>query len=98
MAVAEIESDRVIANLFPSGHLDTVVVFPIGAAVLLTEDVFLAALLGAGGGGTKSVHRKKGFSTVAPGDRDFVADKLDIARCLHGRASDMRPGIFASQA
>ena len=85
VAVAEIEADGVVADAFPVEHAHTGKLTLIGAAVALAEDVFFAALFGAGRGGAELFHLEKGFGAVAPGDGDFAADELDVGGCFQSR-------------
>ena len=85
VAVAEIEANGVVADAFPIEHDHAGKLTLIGAAVALSEDVFFAALFGAGRGGAELFHLEKGFGTVAPGDGDFATDELDVGGCFQGR-------------
>jgi len=97
VAVAEIEADGVVTDLFPAGDFDSGIVGTLCTAVQLAEDVAFAALFGAGGGGAEFIDWEVGLGAIAPGDGDFVSDELDVSRRLHEGAREFTCSLFASE-
>jgi len=95
MTVAKVKTKGVVTDLLPAQHLNPGKMLLVGAAVLLAEDVLFAACLGTGGSSAEFFHRVKRFRTVAPGNRDFLADKLDVSRCFHDSGSGTSGCSFA---
>ena len=83
VAVAEIEADGVVADLFPAGDGHAGELFRAVAAVLVSEDVTFADVGGAGGRGAQVFHQVVGFDAVFPDDGDFRTDELDVGGRFH---------------
>lgn len=83
VAVAEIETDGVVADDLPAEDRHAGEFLRAVAAVLVSEDVALADVLRARGRGTQVFHRKIRLGTVFPDDGDFVADELDVGGRFH---------------
>lgn len=84
MAVAEIETDRVISDPFPSSHLDADEILRYFTAIVMPENIALALDLGARRRGAQRGEGKKAFLAIVPADGDFGADDLDVHGGMHG--------------
>jgi len=71
VAVAEVETDGVVADEFPSGDHDAFKFARRVSAVGLPEDVALALSLRAGGNGAQAVAGVIALCAVGPGDGDL---------------------------
>lgn len=78
VAIAEIEADGVVADLFPTADGHAREFFRAVAAILVSQNVTLADVGGTGRRGAQVLHREIRLRTVFPDDGDFVADELDV--------------------
>src|SRR5687768_3456156 len=83
VAVAEIETQRVIADAFPAEHLHPGKLLRTVAAVAHAEDVALADVRGAGRSGAEFLGRKIALDAVVPDDGGLLANELDVNRDVH---------------
>lgn len=93
VAVAEIETEGVVADLFPAEDADTGETARTVAAVLVAEDVAFALGFGGRRSGAEMFESEIGFGAVVPDDGDLFADELDIGRAMHG----VRTGKFLTR-
>ena len=85
MAVAEIETDRVVADLLPAEHLHALeAVGTFVPAVFHAKDVPLALHFGARRGGAELLKGEITLRAIAPGDGDLAANDLDVLWRDHG--------------
>ena len=87
VAVAEIKADRVIAYLLPAEHTHVGKRLPVVATVNLSKNVFFAAGFRRRGRSTQEWAGEIAFRTIAPSDRDFVSDELNVLRRFQKRES-----------
>lgn len=83
VAVAEIETQRVVADALEGQDLHVGEILLFAAAVLIAEDIFFSAGLGAGRGGAQLGSGEIRLGAVVPNDGDFVTDELDVLRRFH---------------
>ena len=84
MPVAEIETQRVIADALPADHLHAGKLFGAIAAILISENVAFAHVRRAGRGRAQLLEWEIRFQAVVPNYGDFLADELDVIRLVHG--------------
>lgn len=78
MAVAEVESNGVVADPFPADDLDAGKLFRSVPPVLIAEDIAFALIRRAGRGGPQGFKIMIRFAAVVPDNRDFPADELKV--------------------
>lgn len=86
MAIAEIEANGVVADLFPAQHLNSREILVAHAAVLLPKDVAFTPRFGAGRSSSEFGGREVAFSPVAPDDGNFLSNDLDLFGRVHEEA------------
>ncbi len=84
MAVAEGEADGVVADEGPVYDGDARELFAGVAAVPAAQDVWLADIGGARGGGAEKLCGEEIFGAVCPANGELFADNLKVLGCLHG--------------
>src|SRR5688572_33279659 len=83
MAIAEIKAQRVVADLLPAEHGNSRETLRAVTAILISKDIPLADVRSARRSGAEFFEGKIRFHPIVPRDRDFLADHLDIHRCVH---------------
>jgi hypothetical protein len=83
VAVAEIETQRVVADALEGEDLHVGEILLFAAAVLIAEDILFSARLGAGRSGAQLGSGEIRLGAVVPNDGDFVTDELDVLRRFH---------------
>lgn len=84
MAIAEIETNRIVSDSLPARDLDADEIFRHFAAVLMAENIALSLHLGAWRPGAQCSERNKAFLAIVPADGDFGTDDLDVRGGMHG--------------
>src|SRR4051812_22955052 len=84
VAVAEFETDGVVADDVPADHLHAVEFLRAVAAVLVAKNVALAGGFRARRRGAQALERKVTLDAVVPNDGDLLTDELDVGGRVHG--------------
>lgn len=93
MAVAEIETQRVISDRFPTQNGHTRKLLRAISSIASSKDIPLALGLGAWRRLSQILGRMKSLRSVAPPDRDFGPDELNVEWGVHcaGFHSSLQP-------
>src|SRR4051812_7637158 len=89
MTVAKVETQRVVSDFFPARHRHSAKILFLGAAVLLSKNVFLSARFRARRGCAQFVRRKITLRAIVPDDGNFAADKFYFLRRLHDERKNL---------
>src|SRR5688572_19849284 len=83
MAIAEIKAQRVVADLLPAEHGNSRETLRSVTAILISKNIPLADVRSAWRSRAEFFKGKIRFHPVVPRDRHFLADHLDVHRCVH---------------